>query len=286
MVWLRRSLEAFNTLPARHIVAIPARDLKVFRKALGHSNLLELICQEDLVDPGFYPDVLYRLTERFAPQHLWRLAGHAGKPGWIVQQIVKLSSNRLISDGPIIFLDSDIFFYRHFSLEHDLGLGANQRVLVRIVPEEIGARHPHHVEHSRQLFGLPAGASDMTYMGYPAIWYPDWLSRMQQHIESISGKPWQQALLTVNFNISEYTLYGIYLEEILRPPGLSIRSKPYNLIAWDRPSFEALKLRILKGHSLPPECFTLCLQSNVQIPVVEYQDMLATLLTKRTQAAA
>lgn len=280
MVWLRRSIEAFHPTSRRHIIAVPRQDLKAFRNAIGYTSEVEFICQEELVDPGFYPDALYRLARKIATSQTWRFHAHAGKPGWIIQQIVKLSSNKLITDGPIIFLDSDIVFYRRFSLEHDLGLGNDKRVMVRILPGEEGAKHRHHIIHSRRFFDLPEGPTDATYMGYPAIWYADWLTAMQQHIKMLKGKPWQKALLEVDFNISEYTLYRVFIEEVLKPHLLTLRDRPFNLIAWDRASFEALKETVMRGQALPSQQIALCLQSNIHIPVSEYEDMLGVILRR------
>ncbi|NDP46981.1 MAG: hypothetical protein GZ085_01060 [Sulfuriferula multivorans] len=286
MVWLRRSIEAFQVTPTRHVIAVPRQDLGAFQNALGRSSEVELVFQEDLVDPCFYPDILYRLAKKFAPGQSWRLDTRAGKPGWIVQQIVKLSSNRLINDGPIIFLDSDLFFYRRFSLKDDLGLHDGKRVLVRINQEGGSAPHRHHAANSWRFFGLPESPTNNAYMAYPAIWYPDWLSQMQQHIESLKSMPWQKALLAVDFNISEYTLYGVFIDEVLKPDNLTVRDRSFDLIAWDRASFDAIRSEVLSGRPLPADKLTLCLQSNLHIPVSEYEDMLQVILNlARTESS-
>ena len=285
VVWLRRSVEAFHETQRRHIVAVPRQDLKAFQNALGHASEVELICQEELVDPGFYPDGLYKLTQKLAPGQVWRLDSHAGKSGWIIQQIVKLSSNRLIESGPIIFLDSDMFFYRHFSLEEDLGLHDGKRVMVRILPESESGKHRHHIAHSRQFFELPEGPTDTTYMATPAIWHPDWLSQMQQHIENLKGRPWQKALLAADFNISEYTLYGVFVDEVLKPDNLTVRNHSFDLIAWDRASFDTIRSDVLNNRSLPADKLTLCIQSNLNIPVSDYEDMLQAILNQAKRVA-
>lgn len=276
MVWMRRSLEHFFDGQVKHVVAVPRGDKPSFKRALGASDI-ELICQEDLVDVRYFPNLLYKIIANMAPRQKWRFASCAGKPGWIIQQIAKLSSYRLSGGGPIIFLDSDIFFYRRFNLS-SLEIDQSQRTLVRILPKEEGAKHPHHLIHSRQLLGLPPGPTDTTYMGYPAIWYGDWLTQLLDHIESLTGKPWQIALLEVSFNISEYTIYGVYVDEILKPSGLNIRSEPFNLIAWDVDSFKSLKERVCSGQPLPAGRLSLTIQSNIKIPVAEYADMLQRLM--------
>lgn len=280
MVWLRRSIERFHDAPTRHVIAVPKHDLGAFKNALGCSTELEFICQEDLVEPGFYPDWRYLLVKKLTPQQVWRFQTHAGKPGWIVQQIVKLASNRLIENGPIIFLDSDIVFYRPFSLKRDIGLKDGVRILVRITPKEESAKHRKHIANARRFFDLPDGPTETTYMATPAIWYPDWLRLLQNHIEQIKRKPWQKALLEADFSISEYTLYGVFIDEVLKPENLTVRDTPFNLIAWDRASFDALKSAVLSGQPLPSNRLTLCLQSNIQIPVSDYEDMLRAILNQ------
>ncbi|MHB1246459.1 MAG: DUF6492 family protein [Sulfuriferula sp.] len=282
MVWLRRSIEAFHLPPTRHIIAVPKRDLRAFKNTFGSSDELELVCQEDFVDPAFYPDWLYRLTRTIAPNQAWRLHSRAGKGGWIIQQIVKLACTSIVKQGAIVFLDSDIFFYRPFSLHNDLGIRAGEKILVRILPEEEGAKHRHHINNARRFFDLPDGPTDTTYMGFPAIWHTDWLEKMLHHIEQLKGKPWQAALLEVDFPISEYTLYGVFIDEILKPAQLTIRDQPFNLIAWDRPSFDALKSDILHGRPLPADRLALCIQSNINIPTLEYEDMLRAILRQPT----
>jgi hypothetical protein len=284
MVWLRRSIEAFHDTPTRHIIAVPKQDLRAFKNTLGNASELEFVCQEDLVDAAFYPDWRYRLIQQLAPGQAWRFASRAGKGGWITQQIVKLASTDLIQQGAIVFLDSDIFFFRPFTLARDLGIRDEQKPLVRILPQEEGAKHRQHLANSRRFFDLPAGPTDTTYMACPAIWHTDWLRQMQQHIETIKGKPWQQALLEADFSISEYTLYGVFIDEVLKPAKLVVRDQPFDLIAWDRPSFDALQADILAGRPLPADRLTLCIQSNIHIPVTEYEDTLRALLNSRHTA--
>lgn len=125
---------------------------------------------------------------------------------------------------------------------------------------------------------LPEGPTDATYMGYPGIGYPDWLSQRQQHIEKLTGKPWQKALLDVDFNSAEYTLYGIFIDEVLQADNLMVCDRPFNLIAWDRVSFGALKSEVMRGRCLSADQGALCIQSHAHIPVSEYEDRLRAIL--------
>lgn len=277
-IWLRRSVETFFNGNATHIITVPNGDIPAFRRALGQQKDVQLIPQEEFVDSYYYPDLLFRLASRLAPSQLWRLKTHAGKSGWIIQQIVKLNCSQIIKDGAVVFLDSDLFFFRHFGLR-DLGIDNSQRVLVRILPDSESAKHRHHIINSRLILDAPPGNTDYTYMGFPAIWYVDWLNQLHKHLENVSGKHWQKALFDVKFGISEYTIYGVFIDEILKPRELYIREEPYNLIAWDHASFDNLKSAMLQNEKIPNNKISLVIQSNIGIPTSEYEDMLLHILS-------
>lgn len=76
----------------------------------------------------------------------------------------------------------------------------------------------------------------------------------------------------------------MFIDEILKPAQLTIRAQPFNLIAWDRPSFDALKSDILHGRPLPADRLALCIQSNINIPTLEYEDMLRAILRQPTMS--
>ncbi len=275
LVWMRRSIERFFDGHGRHVVAVPNADLRAFRSTLPFSDV-ELVTQESLVEPYYYPTAWYRAVRTIAPNQAWRFAAHAGKPGWFVQQIAKIASRLYAGQDPIVFIDSDVFFYRHFDLD-SLGLSDSGRCLVRIVPEQEGAKHRHHVENARRLLGLPPGPTDVVYMACPAIWYGDWVDQLLAFLERRVGKPWQRVLFEAGFPISEYTIYGVFLDEILRPAGLVVRDKPFNLIAWDAASLETLKWQALRGQ-LPTDRLAVTVQSNMGIDVAAYEEIFRRLL--------
>lgn len=281
-IWMRRSIRAFFRGKADHIMAVPHRDLPDFRKHLGHEPDLTLVAQEELVDRCFYPDRLHQLIARIAPGQLWRFDKHAGRPGWITQQIVKLNSPSLVQDGAIIFVDSDLFFFKPFDLD-TLGI-SHGRILVRRMPKSEGAQHPHHIVKAREVLSLPNGlGTEHAYMASPAIWYTDWVRQLHRYMEQRAGKPWQQTLYDAG-HISEYTLYGVYLEEVLKPAGLTIRDRRFNLMAWDRESFLRLKTDLFQTGFQADEYISLVFQSNAGIPTAEYEDLLRLILD-RAEAA-
>lgn len=277
-IWMRRSIRRFLNASCRHILAVPRRDHRAFARAFRDDADVELVLQEDAVASIFYPDLMYRVVKSLAPSQCWRLAArHGGRPGWVVQQIVKLNCTMWIDAGAVLFVDSDLVFTRPFSLA-DLGITDGPRTLVRITPPREDSKHREHINRSRQILGLLPGESEHHYMAYPAIWYVDWLSSLHEHLEQQTPASWQQSLHAANL-ISEYTIYGLFVEELLRPQNLEIRSQPFHRIVHDESSYFALVRN--SGDSAwcqQDDHLTLVVQSNLHIPVCEYEAVLDAIL--------
>jgi hypothetical protein len=271
LLLLRKSIKRFYQGLAAHVVAVPKQDVVLFKSYFDGDDIV-ILTQNDFVERCFYASRWYTFVSRVAPGQAWRFSSHVGRPGWVIQQIVKLSIPEMIPIGPVVVLDSDIVFLRKFD-DSDLGVSGNKRVLTRIEPESETAKQRMHIEKSRQILGLPPGSTDHHYMSWPAILYPDWVSAMRRHLEKINRKPWQKVLYEAG-SISEYSLYGIFLEEVLKPENLLINKEPFNFIIWDRASFEDL---IYKRFSLEEKYLCITVQSNLGVPVGEYVNAVKSL---------
>ena len=280
-IWMRRSLRKFFQGEVRHLISVPKKDMHQFQLALDDDESVEIVSQEEVVSKAFYPDLFYRLIEKVAKNQLWRLEKHAGRPGWIVQQIVKLSCSHWIKSGAVVMIDSDLIFMRPFNL-HDLGLAEKVFPLVKITPKDEQSRHRNHIDNSRTILGLSAGPSEHHYMGYPTLWNVAWLKELQHYLSKHSGKSWQSALLDAR-HISEYTIYGIFVEEILKPVELSLITYPFHQIAWDIDSFNQIRKTALAGKKHDAQLLSLVIQSNLEIPPSEYEDMLNYILNQQTR---
>jgi hypothetical protein len=271
-VWMRRSVRRFLRDRCRHVIAVPRQDLAAFRRAFAGDHAVDLTCQEDVVDKIYYPDRLYRVVRAIAPSQAWRLDLRGGLPGWMVQQIVKLSCTHWADEGAVVLIDSDLVFTRPFTFA-DLGLDGPSRTLVRITPEIESNRHRKHLSRSRLLLDLPAGPTDHHYMSSPTIWYTDWVGQLKARLEQAAGMPWQRALFTAQ-EFSEYTLYGVFVEEALKPNGLAVRTRPLHRIVHDLVSFQQLLTDLREPEFLRTCALSIVVQSNIGIPVHEYQEIL------------
>lgn len=275
-IWMRRSINKFSKDACRHIIAVPRSDIDAFKKALNSDRNVEIVCQEDAVSKIFYPDWVYRVIRRLAKSQLWRFESHAGRAGWIIQQIVKFNCIHWVPNGAVVFIDSDLVFTRPFSVQY-LGIEETTRTLVRVTPKDEASRHRAHINNARDILSLPAGPSDHHYMAYPAIWYTDWIKQLHQYLEATTKADWQSALHLAK-HISEYTIYGTFVEEVLRPANLVVRTEPFHKIIWDRASFDAFKSST-NGIERPIDNnLTLVVQSNLGISVSEYEDILRAIV--------
>lgn len=274
LLLMRKSIRRFYRGFARHVIAVPSEDVEIFRCALRADNC-QIIAQQSLVQSEFYPSRGYNTFRKLFPKQAWRMKRFAGKGGWIIQQVAKLMAAELVKNGPIVILDSDLFFIRPFD---DLDLfPLDGRLLVRIIPDTESGKHRKHIANSRKLLGLNEGSTEHHYMSCPAILYAEWIRKLMIHIESLWGKPWQLVLYEQE-TISEYSIYGIFVEEVLRPHDLIIRTQSYNHMLWDSRSYADFFGDVEGNIMRKPEKICVVAQSALNIPAIEYANTLKSLL--------
>ena len=267
---LRASINRFYEGNARHIVAVPRSDLNMFKNALGRDNV-DVIEQNLFVRNYFYPKVWVTIAKKVFPSQAWRLGSFSGRTGWIIQQIVKLSLPEIVSDGAIAILDSDLVFVRRFDDASLFGADDSKRLLLRDEQQTESGKHREHIVRAREILGLPPGSTEHHYMGYPTIWYVDWITKLRSYIERTNGQDWQRVLFDAEV-FSEYSLYGIYVEEILKPDNL-ICKKRFHHVVWDMHSYEAFMgdTAIPSPHESPEGAICILVQSNLGIPPAAYR---------------
>lgn len=279
-VLLRQSVKRFARCPVQHVVAVPRRDVAAFRRAAEGEDC-RVVAQEDFVEPYFYAPAWSRYLQQALGERTWRLrqSRFGGRPGWIVQQIVKLSAPEVFADGEVCLVDSDLVFIRDFD-RRDFLPASGARVLLRMEPEGAAGRHPHYMRKSRELLKLPAAGEDHHFMAYPAIWYMDWVRALRNELVQRHQKPWQKVLYDAGF-FSEYLLYGVYLDEIVRPEGLFERLAPFHVGVWDRAGFDRLLqnpqslVAAYPAHQAP---LSLVVQSNLGLDPSAYAEAIKTSL--------
>jgi hypothetical protein len=201
---LCRSIDRWVSTEIEHVVIVPARDLEEFK--VLESARRSVVTVEDTVPGSFYQ---LPMSER------WWLDS-AGWPvrGWIMQQITKLSANFATDREVIVFADSDLQFIRPLNPQQLLRNGALR--LHRIPGAKDDGRHLHWHRRAGALLGLPRRYCGADYVGQLISWRRSNLEHMQQHIETVSGRPWYRGVAR-SLHVSEYVLYGAFVDGVLGP---------------------------------------------------------------------
>jgi hypothetical protein len=207
-----------------HHIIVPQSDLDLFGQLAGPRTHIRL--ESDFLPRSFVRLPFGALTVNLS----WPLPPVRG---WILQQIIKLAAVAASGDDVVVLVDSDVEFIRPFNAETFV-----QNGVVRLyrVPREIDARLPRHViwHHvARKLLGLPPAQPPFTdYISSLLAWDPNIVRRMLSHVAATTGRPWTSAI-GAQLHFSEWTLYGVFVDEVMGQPANSLASDdPLCLAHW------------------------------------------------------
>jgi hypothetical protein len=119
------------------------------------------------------------------------------------------------------------------------------------------------------------------YMGSPFVFNRHWLVSMLQRIEQLYGKPWKQYLYE-SPHYSEFSLYGVFVDEYLKPPELILHA-PYQKGIWMKDEFgneDALAELVVHkiDEAINQGKLSIIVQSNLECDVEVYELAAATKL--------
>ena len=151
-------------------------------------------------------------------------ARHLAGGGWVMQQAIKIAAAAQLDAEAVLLVDSDVVLVR--PVRADRFRSAGRLNLCRhensITPE---MRHFRWHQIARDLLGLPQAPPPLhDYISPLSFWEPATVRAMQARIREVTGQAWLDAF-TSEQTISEYILYGVFVDEILscagpRPPGV------------------------------------------------------------------
>ena len=153
--------------------------------------------------------------------------------GWILQQVIKLAAVSACEEDVVLLVDSDIEFLRPFTAETFIRNG-----VVRFYrkPNAISEQLPRHMiwhRVARSLLGLPPAEPPYTdYISSLLPWDPTIVRRMLERVAVTTGRPWTTAVAG-QLHFSEWTLYGVFVDEAMGMPANSFASDdPLCLAYW------------------------------------------------------
>lgn len=138
--------------------------------------------------------------------------------GWILQQILKLAAAPRIDADVVVLMDADVQFIRPVSESTFICDG---RVSLYRVEGGVDEALPEHVawhRTARRLLGLPQHAPPFhDYVSSFTAWDPAVVGALLARIEAVTGRRWIDAIGSER-KFSEWTLYGVFVDEVLGPP--------------------------------------------------------------------
>jgi Family of unknown function (DUF6492) len=222
---LNRSVLEYSPELVHHHIVVPRSDLKLFGSLTGPRTHIHR--EADFLPKLFVPvpftNFTINLSQPFLPVR-----------GWILQQMIKLAAVAASDDDVVLVADSDVEFVRPFSVETFLR-GSVVRFYRK--PNAIAEQLPRHVAWhriARALLGQrPADPPYADYISAMLACDPAIVRKMLGQVTANAGHPWTTAI-TRQLHFSEWTLYGVFVDDVIGAPANSFASDdPLCLAYWD-----------------------------------------------------
>ena len=187
----------------KHYLIVPKSDYCLFRHLESSRTIVKF--QEDFLPWWIIPTVFSKkwyLSLKTFPIR-----------GWIRQQIVKLSIGEMLPESVYLIIDSDTFFVKRFSLDNFVK--GDSISLYREIADEDWHHFDDWQRKASRLFKLDNFKPDRSVYVAPFLfWKKENLQSMFRTIETTQKKSWQRALCS-QLRLSEYTLYGVYVSQVM-----------------------------------------------------------------------
>ncbi|MEM6761492.1 MAG: DUF6492 family protein [Pseudomonadota bacterium] len=222
-----RSVDTYETDGMEHIVVVPREDLGLFqplakgrRRVIAQEPHLPAMVRVPLPTVITLPGIGRKRLRK-----IWVTRRGQIVRGWIMQQLLKLSSDKMCDADGFVFTDSDVVFVRPFG--HQTFVRDNRLALYHVP----GALDHSMTEHRRwqdvacALIGIPPFPFDGdNFIGSIVTWRRDRLCDLQSAIERVAGRDYVSALLGEKA-LSEYVVYGVFATRV---PGMDEGHFPLN----------------------------------------------------------
>ena len=267
---LCETIDRHSIVPIKHYLVVDRKDLKLFQ-SLQTAN--RAIITVESVLPWWIKKVSF-------VKNGWISFKSPPLRNWIIQQIVKLSIAKFITEDVITFVDSDVAFVRPFDMR---SLVKDDRVRLFRIPNAITAETKllarwHEV--SNKLLKLPPVKYPCpNYLGNFITWKRNNVLALHQYLEKVSGRSWVETIAN-SWHLSEYILYGTFVESILQE-----KSQHYfdaQTIChdyWDTTPMSKIKVESFFDE-LPLDCFAIMISAKSHTEVSTYKPYV--LLQNRT----
>lgn len=204
---LNRSVLEFLPASVKHYLFVDRRDLKLFAALAGERTIVA--AKEEILPRGIVQ--IPGLNRWFSTSTLVPVSG------WLVQQIAKIAVADVLSEPTLVMVDSDAVFVRDVEPAM-FAVGAASRLYRGTggITADMTDHLTWHLNACKLLDVRPDAAPVNDYIGQIISWNRALVKGMCARIEAVSGRSWHGAM-AMNRAISEYLLYGTFVEKVLGP---------------------------------------------------------------------
>jgi Family of unknown function (DUF6492) len=239
---LHRSVLRLTDDTVMHYVVVPAADAELFKGIVGKRGVV--IAEESLY-PSHYKAIrgvnsVVRFLP-FVPAHA-RIAAvnikNLRRPvrGWLMQQLLKLEVCRKLDVDTVLLVDSDVELVRPISEATFRDGGRARLYRHRNAVDDSMPTHMEWTKNSRDLLGLPQGQFPASeYVSSLCVWEPNVVRALLARVEQVTGLQWMDAI-TAQRTFSEWTLYGVFAEEVMKYPESDLTESSMCLSYWGHAS--------------------------------------------------
>ncbi|SOE18205.1 hypothetical protein SAMN05877838_3123 [Hoeflea halophila] len=223
------SLDRFLSGDWHHYLLVEPADVTLFSPLEGPRRTV--VSEADLFPWWLrsFPDPL-----SLGRRRLWLSPFSVPLRGWHAQQIRRMALARHIDADMLLSVDSDVVMVRSYDPSR-MWMDGNM-VMYRVdagVSQQM-TEHRQWFAHAGKLLGVPAAAGPLPdYINTFIGWRADTARAMLDHIEKASGRDWVRALIGSRA-ISECTIYGRFVDEVLAGEGHSHSNQALCHVLWDR----------------------------------------------------
>ena len=200
---LNRSVIEFLPESVNHYIFVDRRDRKLFQELA--SARTHVITKEEMMPRGIIQ--IPGFNRWISASNFLPIAG------WLVQQITKIAAAHYLPEAVLVMVDSDAVFVRDVD-PRTFTEGGKSRLYRQsnAITQAMQAHVTWHQNASR-LLGFPDAKAPMhDYIGQVIGWDAAIVRDMCKRMEEINGCSWHAAI-TRTRQISEYLLYGIFVEQ-------------------------------------------------------------------------
>jgi hypothetical protein len=208
---LHRSVLEFTPEDTVHHVFVPERDKHLFARFEGPR--CRLLTSRELLPARYVRigkgDSYVNMRAPWPPVRRW-----------VMQQAIKMAAAAQIDADVVVIADSDVVLVRPITVDRFMVGG--RRLLFRTDDGVHAGMDRHVIWHrvSRELVGLPPEERLPLpdYVSSFNFWDPATVRAMLARITESTGKDWLDAF-TSQLHISEFMLYGVYVDEVQHASG-------------------------------------------------------------------